>query len=352
MYKAGRMSQHDFDKLLNKYLSGQCSAQEEKIILEWYEKLIEDSSLQLSNEQKNAIEQKIWSAVSSNVNGSSVEAPKGRVVSIASRKFYRIAIAACFISLVGIGIYWFTKRDFRNKSLAHYTVPAGYLQITNKDNSTRVVYLSDGSEVTLQPKSTLYYSKDFQESTRDVYLSGNAFFSVAHNPDQHFIVHTEEGLLTEVLGTSFSITKNLQLHKVEVAVVTGKVLVYEQKGKEDRKSQENGVVLTPNQKAVYQTVDQQLTASLVEDPTPLSNNDVRTNSFVFNETPVGQVIDRLEQTYGITITTENKQLDNCHFTGDISKQGLYEQLDIICQSIQSTYEVKGIEILLKGQGCK
>jgi ferric-dicitrate binding protein FerR (iron transport regulator) len=352
MYKARCMSQHDFDKLLNKYLSGQCSAQEEKIVLEWYEKLIEDSSLALSKEQKNAIEQKIWAAVSSNIKGSSVEAPMGKVVSIPFRRSYRIAIAACFILLLGLGIYWFTLKDSGSDAITHFPVPAGYVQITNKDNGTRVVRLSDGSEVILQPKASLFYPKDFREPTRDVFLSGNAFFSVAHNPGQHFIVHTEEGLLTEVLGTSFSVKQNQSLHKVEVAVVTGKVLVYEQKEKKERKNQKNSVVLTPNQKAVYQTVDQQLTATLVEEPKPLANNDVLTSSFVFNETPVGQVISRLEQAYGITITAENKQLDNCHFTGDISRQGLYEQLEIICQSIQSTYEVKGTEILLKGEGCK
>jgi transmembrane sensor len=346
------MSQHDFDKLLNKYLSGQCSSHEEKVILEWYEKLIEDSSLELSNEQRNAIEQKIWSAVSSNIQGSSLEAPKGKVVSVPFRRIYRIAIAACFILLVGLGVYWFTSRDSDNDSMVRFTVPAGYVHTANKENSTRVIRLSDGSEVILQPNASLFYPKDFREPTRDVYLSGNAFFSVAHNPDQHFIVHTEEGLLTEVIGTSFLITENQQLHKVEVAVVTGKVLVYEHKEKEESKNQKNSVVLTPNQKAVYQIVDQRLTATLVEEPKPLSNGDVLTGSFVFNETPVEQVVNRLEQTYGINITTENKQLDNCHFTGDISRQGLYEQLDIICQSIQGTYEVKGTEIFMKGAGCQ
>jgi transmembrane sensor len=351
MYKADRMSQHDFDKLLKKYLSGNCSAQEERIVLEWYEKLIEESSLELSNDQKISIEKKIWSALSSNIQHSSVDTPKGKVISIPSHSFYRVAIAACFILLVGLGVYWFTSRDAHGENIVHFTVPTNYLQITNKKNSTHVVHLGDGSDVTLQPKGSLYYPKDFQGHTRDVYLIGNAFFSVAHNPDQHFIVHTKEGLLTEVLGTSFLIAQNQQLHNVEVVVVTGKVLVYKQQGKDERKKQKNGVLLTPNQKAVYQTVHQQLTASLVEEPKPLSNNVVRTGSFVFNETPVSQVINRLEQTYGITITTENKQLDNCHFTGDISKQGLYQQLDIICQSIQGTYEVKGTEILMKGAGC-
>jgi ferric-dicitrate binding protein FerR (iron transport regulator) len=351
MYKADCMSQHDFDKLLKKYLSGKCSAQEERVVLEWYEKLIEESSLELSNEQKNVIAQKIWSAVSQNTQDSSVDSPKGKVVSFQSRKFYRVAIAACFILLVGLGIYWFTSKDSHRETFAHFTVPSGYIHITNKENSAQVVRLDDGSEVTLRPKGSLYYPKDFQERTRDVYLTGNAFFSVAHNPNQHFIVHTEEGLLTEVLGTSFSIMQNQELRKVEVAVVTGRVLVYEEKSKTERKTQTNAVVLTPNQKAVYHPANQQLTASLVEKPKPLLNNDLHAGSFVFNETPISQVVNRLEETYGITITAENKKIDNCHFTGDISKQGLYEQLDIICQSIRGTFEVKGTEIIMKGEGC-
>ncbi|WP_315820799.1 hypothetical protein [Paraflavitalea speifideaquila] len=36
------------------------------------------------------------------------------------------------------------------------------------------------------------------------------------------------------------------------------------------------------------------------------------------------------------------------FSGDIKGQNLYDQLEIICQSIQASYEVRGTRILVKG----
>lgn len=344
------MGQHDFDKLLQKYLSGTCSDQEEKIVLEWYEKLIAESSLQLSGEEKNKIEQKIWSAVSANIQHPSAETSQGKLVPMQTRILYRVAIAACFILLAGIGAYWLTNY-FHGNPYAGFSVPEDYLQLTNSEDLARSIRLSDGSEVRLYPAGSLYYPKNFGGRSRVVYLKGNAFFTISHNPRQHFIVHTEEGLLTEVLGTSFAITHNQQLHRVEVSVVTGKVLVYELAGNTEKNTQTHAVELTPNQKIEYTPTSKQLVASLVEDPQPLLKESAGAGSFDFKETPLSQVVNMLEQTYGITITIENNQLDHCHFTGNITRQGLYEKLDIICQSTQSAYEVKGTEIIMKGKGC-
>lgn len=341
------MSQHDFDKLLDKYLSGKCSSAEEQMVLEWYQRLIEESSLQLSDVQKQAIEQKIWADVSISVQDVSEQAEKGKVVSLPARKWYRVAIAACFILLVGLGIYWFGLKDSQQDVSITLSIPEHYVQQVNKESVDQNLLLSDGSTVSLQPGSSVYYPEAFEGNTRDVYLKGNAFFSVAHNPAQHFIVHTENGLLTEVLGTSFSIRQQ-QNEKVEVAVVTGRVLVYENK----ENSREKGVVVMPNQKAVYNTTSNELTTTLVEAPKPKQEALLPAASFVFSETPVGQVLEKLQNIYGIAITVENRNINKCHFTGDISKQSFYEQLDIICQSIQATYEIKGAGVFVKGNGCQ
>jgi ferric-dicitrate binding protein FerR (iron transport regulator) len=343
------MSLDDFDTLLKKYLSGNCTAREEKIVLEWYEKLIEESALELSSEQKQIIEQKIWSAVAANIGGGSVKAPKSKVVSMQPRKFYRLAIAACFILLAGIGVYWFVAGNQQMQTFARFDVPEGYLHLSNEEKSVQIVRLSDGSEVTLQPNSSLYYPKTFREGSRDVYLTGNALFNVYHQTEQHFIVHTEAGLLTEDLGTSFTIEQNRQLNKIEVSVLTGKVRVYEERNKSER---EKAVVLRPNQKVSFNATSRQFVTAIVDDPKPLAGEvAVQHNTFVFEETPLYQIINKLQQTYGISIVTENKKLENCHFTGDLSRKKLFEKLDIISQSIQCSYEVKDTAIILKGKGC-
>ncbi|TZF82517.1 hypothetical protein FW774_13480 [Pedobacter sp. BS3] len=64
----------------------------------------------------------------------------------------------------------------------------------------------------------------FNGNTREVYLTGEAFFQVTHNPQKPFIAHTD-GLNTCVLGTSFNINAYPQLAQVRVSVATGKASV-------------------------------------------------------------------------------------------------------------------------------
>jgi hypothetical protein len=48
---------------------------------------------------------------------------------------------------------------------------------------------------------------------------------------------------------------------------------------------------------------------------------------------------------------ENESIYNCLFTGDISHQNLYTKLDIICKTLNASYEVVGTKILIHGIGC-
>jgi ferric-dicitrate binding protein FerR (iron transport regulator) len=75
--------------------------------------------------------------------------------------------------------------------------------------------LEDGSEVQLNPNSTISYPEHFGQKTRTVYLKGEAFFSIKRNPAKPFVVHTGE-LVTEVLGTSFTIKSYENAKAIEV----------------------------------------------------------------------------------------------------------------------------------------
>ncbi|MCH7409784.1 FecR family protein [Belliella sp. DSM 111904] len=81
--------------------------------------------------------------------------------------------------------------------------------------------LPDGSKVTLNSASEIKYPSIF-EISREVELSGQAFFEVMENPKMPFVV-TTNGIKTTVLGTSFDVNAypNQSYHKV--SVVTGKV---------------------------------------------------------------------------------------------------------------------------------
>jgi hypothetical protein len=82
--------------------------------------------------------------------------------------------------------------------------------------------LPDGSVIRLQPNAELKYTSQFEKGLRQVQLSGNAFFSVAHDPDHPFEI-TINGVKVTVLGTSFEIADTAA--GVKVTVFTGVVQV-------------------------------------------------------------------------------------------------------------------------------
>ena len=83
--------------------------------------------------------------------------------------------------------------------------------------------LHDGSTVILEPGGEVRYNEKFL-NTREVYLSGDAFFEVTKDASRPFLVYANE-ITTKVLGTSFRIKAKQGEKEIVVAVKTGKVSV-------------------------------------------------------------------------------------------------------------------------------
>lgn len=351
------MSQPEFDQLLQKYLAGKCTPQEEQIILEWYYMLVDKSELHLSGEDKSDIEQRLWNKIRQNVKQS--ESAEVKSMHKSSWGFLRIAVAASFLVGIATMVFYFHHQHTK-ANIARLEAPANFITFTNEDAVEKKILLSDSTIILLQPQASISYPASFTGKTRDVYFKGNAFFKVYHNPARHFLVHVNGQLTTEVLGTSFNILQNQTSSKIEVRVVTGKVSVYEQGNKRAGNINANskGVILTPNQKVIFNTSNKEFITGLVESPRPLikespilikDSNEV--NILRFDEESLKVVLNRISETYGIPIVIDNEAINNCHFTGDLSKYDLFRQLDIICQSTGVSYTVSGTKIIIKGEGC-
>lgn len=95
------------------------------------------------------------------------------------------------------------------------SVPAG-----NKMEIT----LSDGTKVLLSPCAELRYPVIFKGKERKVSLSGKAYFSVAHDERQPFVVSTFASDVV-VLGTKFNVKADEERQAFSVALVEGSVKV-------------------------------------------------------------------------------------------------------------------------------
>jgi ferric-dicitrate binding protein FerR (iron transport regulator) len=351
------LSQSNFDHLLQKYLAGECTEEEEKLVLEWYHKLIANSDLHLSETERSSIEARLWNTIQTNVQEPPALQP-AKVKPITPhwrRNWFRVAAAAAVLTVIVTAIVLYRQPAGKNTRLAIVQPQADLDSVVNITNTARKFQLTDSTLITLQPGAVVYYPASFSGATREVYLHGSAFFNVHHDPQKHFKVHLNNELTTEVLGTSFNITQNQTDWNVEVAVVTGKVLVYRQTNNKTAADSTGQVVLTRNKKVTFNAELNQLITSIVDNPLPQPNTKMPTGAgsqaaiqqFVFEEASLQEVLQQLSDAYGILIKADNEQIGGYHFTGDLSKYSLFTQLEIICKSTQTTYEINGSQIIVK-----
>ena len=354
------MSQSNFDRLLQKYLAGECTEAEEKLVLEWYEAMIRNSDLHLSEGDRSQIEERLWNTIQTNVQAATATAQPVPIAMgikpITARTWFRVTAAAAVLTVIATAIVLFRYQPRHNQQLAVIPAQSGYDSLVNETNSEKRLQLADSTLIMLQPGAIVYYPPVFSGITREVFLHGSAFFNVYHNAEKHFKVHLNDGLTTEVLGTSFQITQHQTDRNIEVAVVTGKVLVYQQHEQQNdiEKDSRAGVILTRNNKVTFNAASNQLITGIVDNPQPLPKTKTQANSgrqrddqFVFEEASLQQVLQTLSDAYGILITVENEQVANYHFTGDLSKYSLFSQLEYICKSTQTIYEINGSQIIIK-----
>ncbi len=346
IYGQRSMNQHEFDKLLEKYLAGECNPEEEKLIWDWQENMLKSSRVLLNSEEKEAIRKRLWNRIYNNTIGTYDDEETGD-----SRKGFTIlkwGIAAMLI--IGLAnIFLLTKNEEKSELAETSTAEQrSDIEVKNTSDSDSEVKMEDGTVVRLKKNSSISYPKHFGKESRNVYLKGEAFFKVKRNPNAPFIVHTGD-LVTEVLGTSFNVKSYDNSKAIEVSVTSGRVSVYEMTEKASDKK--NGVILTPNQKVVFDKNSKRITPGIVENPivlTPL----VDKIDFVFEDAPLPLVLQKLKNVYGIEIIVENQDLNQCAFTADLNDLPLNTQLELICRTVNARFEQRGTSYFVSGEGCK
>ncbi len=331
------MNQFEFDQLLEKYLNGECTPEEIAFVEQWSENMLSMATSPLSVSEQQQMETQLWEKIQ-------------QTVGIKPFRWKPWALAASIVLLIGLGIKWYTWQDSPEHLIRESIASSnwGVIDLTNHSNKVQKLTLEDGSEVQLNPNSTISYPEHFGQKTRTVYLKGEAFFSIKRNPAKPFVVHTGE-LVTEVLGTSFTIKSYENAKAIEVLVRTGKVSVYERTKAEN--TRKNGVILTPNQKVIFEKESKKIIPSLVEEPVVIVP-PVQPTQLIFEDAQLSQVLQRLKESYMIDFEIESDAFEHCVFTGDINDLPLHTQLNLVCKAVNASYEQRGTVIFLYGSGCK
>ncbi len=344
------MSRKNFHDLLTRYLEGNCNLEEKETVERWY-KMLDDETLGFTREELSVVESKLWTKISRQLKEiPDREEPVSSIQHFFTGKRSMLlwaAVLAGFAVAVGL-LFFYPKQKTPDFNVA--VKDEATVQFVNNSAAPKSINLKDGSYVLLQPGSALTFPKKFARQKREVYLKGEGYFQISKNPVRPFLVYNNN-TITRVVGTSFIIKTNDKTHQTEVSVQTGRVIVTENVGENMIKSvlsKNAEVILTPNQKTTYSSVQQRFTTTLVAVPLPVlkHNETLIKTDFVFNETPVATVLKALEKTYAIEIIA-TKEVNESTFTGDINEVDLYNKLDLICQSVHAIYQISGTKIYIK-----
>lgn len=342
------MELKDFLNILKKYRRGDATTRQREWIDKWYDAIGKASQGGLDDKKRAGLERLYWSEIEKRL-GLTQDVSKGRWRAL---HWYATGIAASLILGLLMFPYFRSAPPLTDHGLVHNgPFPGGKLEyMVNEGGGMRHLLLPDSSSVTLSAHGRLTLGPSFNESRREVYLEGEAFFDVSHDEARPFLVYTN-GLTTRVLGTSFRVKAFPSDREVLVEVRRGKVSVQARRTDDKDQGTIREVMLTPNQQAVYDKTADKLSKGIVAEPQAiLSEKEIgRTR---FHEAPVREIFDAVEKMYGIDIVFDEALFSSCILTTTLSKGDLYNRLQIICKAINADYIVnEHQQIEIRGPGC-
>ncbi len=167
------------------------------------------------------------------------------------------------------------------------------------------VVLSDGSKVWLNAASSLRFPAVFKGKTREVEITGEAYFEVAKNAAMPFVVKTGR-FVVEVLGTHFNIMAYNNESFIKTTLLEGAVKV---------RSGTSINFLKPGQQALLNAQGQ---TKIIEDVDVDDETAWKNGLFQFKDAGIETVMRQAERWYNVTISYEGK-IPVKQFTGRISR---------------------------------
>ncbi|MFC4477299.1 FecR family protein [Flavobacterium chungangensis] len=238
-----------------------------------------------------------------------------KVISLSYKNW---AIAASLVFLIGLSVFFYqTSNAIESK------------QFAVKLGEHAKIELSDGTKIWLNAGSVLKYPTAFKGDTREVYLSGEAFFDVAKDKKHPFIIHTNK-MDTKVLGTSFNVQAYPDQTTQEVSVATGRVNV------KSTVTEEN-VYVTPGQKVVFKSQDNKLQS--FKDIPVNAISLWRKNIMVFEETPLPEVVATINRNYNVSIEVKNKNLNALKISAYFKELPADQVIGLVCNIINAQYKM-------------
>ncbi len=335
------------EKLFDKYFHDRCSPDEIREILKW----IQEESHSLSDYQ---VVQQIWKdylseekfndekfdrmldkvhhLINLSHTGATSDEKSGRTL----KSFYFIvrilsrAAAILFIPLLAFLIYTYNLPEFRISGNNGEAVDT--IEIVAPVGSRTFIKLSDGTGVYLNHGSKLRYPQKFIGKIRKVELTGEAYFSVVHEPDKPFLVETS-CLLVTATGTEFNVMAYPDESFVETTLVSGKVNIQKKNPGSillkvcDMESGHYLKFIRDKNTYRYLSVD------------PNKYISWKDGVLVFKNDPLAEITSRLGRWYNVEFVFRNESVKDFTYTATFVDETLPQILDLLKLATPISYEM-------------
>jgi transmembrane sensor len=284
-------------------------------------------------EKKISLGEQVSDQILKNIHQRIIKPPPRKVFPL-WQLLLKVAIAASVTAVFCAG-YIFRKQ------LDNWLNPVSYQETIALNGEIKLITLPDGTTICLNAGSRLQYPDKFKENTREVTLTGEAFFKVAHDSSKPFIIHSGK-IKTTVLGTSFNVKAYNEDKSIKITVVSGKV------GVVPIASMHPAVLLTSNMQMVYNKSSQILLTEKIADASSVIS--WQQGKLQYHNTPLFDVLADVQRKYNVVIEAD-KNLLNCTLYADFNNMPLEKVLKLMEALVNAHFKKEGNAYTLKGNGC-
>lgn len=235
-------------------------------------------------------------------------------------------------------------------------------EISTTTGSRTSITLPDSTRVWLNAGSHIEYGKLFDGESREVSLTGEAFFDVAPDASHPFIIHTPK-LDVRVLGTSFNLKSYPTDKTTEATLIRGSIEISIRNRPKDK------IILKPNEKLVVNNDDSLLVRKtakrkevrpeslvIISKPTyehhsgAIIETSWVDNKLIFQDEEFGDLARQMERWYGVSIRFEEAGLQDLRFTGSFDKETIRQALNALKltdQQARFDYTIEGEQVTIR-----
>lgn len=343
------MNDIDWD-LLARYLSGECSGEEEKRAASWLES-------DAANRRSLDLMRRIWDTPDvpsgeSDANAlwrelaerAGIVCTTGRLEPAKIRRFIpRLAVPECLRRPAAVRYLRVAAVLLAILSIPYFylkfTGPRGMEEVLVANGEREELTLPDGTAVTLDSGSLFRYPGKFAEERREVFLDGEGYFAVRPDQEKPFLVHAD-GAEVRVLGTEFNVRAWPMEKRVEVVVAEGSVSF----SPVSAIPTDGGVTISGGQMSVLGGNGM---------PSPPRDVDVEKylgwvkRELYFESVPLRQVLDQLERWYDLSIRVGDPEIESDLITVYIENKPIEDNLETIALIMNMEFEITGNDVIFE-----